>query len=481
MVGEGIPYANKMANFQQKEISIKVQSECFVKPKYEIEAMKKPYHLGPLDLMMLPIDPIQKGLLFSLNNTTNIGTDLSNFLEKLKHSLSIALVHFYPLAGRLSTQNYTNENSFSIFVEPNKGPGARFIHATALEFTVSDVISPNDVTIVRSFFDLGEKCINYDGHTNALLSIQVTQLLDGVFIGFSINHSVLDGTSFIHFVNMFSHIFTNDDDDNLRENKIKEIPRVPIFNYRPWLSPDIAVIKCSALDLDKLIMSRGYDPGPLRERIFHFSRTSMSKLKAKANEEYCGTEDVIISSFQSLSAFVWRSITRARNLAPDQQTRCFFSVGARGRLDPPISDDYFGSFLYKAQYDCKVEELFDNNMGCTAMNLNKVIKSTQDGKSILDFYKEFVKTPLVRPRGVDSNPLEECGVVMGGSARFDMYGSEFGFGRALAVRMGYGNKEDGKIIASAGCEGGSIDLEICLRPHIMSALEADHEFMSFVS
>ncbi|XP_010669273.2 uncharacterized acetyltransferase At3g50280 [Beta vulgaris subsp. vulgaris] len=449
--------------------------------------MKKPYHLGPADLIMLSIDPIQKGLLFSLDSTNIIGIDrttfLSNFVEKLKHSLSIALVHFYPLAGRFSTQKYVNENACSIYVEPNKGPGARFIHATAREFTVSDVISPNDVTIVRSFFDLGEKCLNYDGLTKALLSIQVTELLDGVFIGFSLNHSVVDGTSFVHFVNMFSHIFRNHDDNVIHESKIAKIPRVPIFNYRPWLShdadnEDVAVIKFPVLDLDKL-MNREYNPGPLRERIFHFSHTSMSKLKAKANQE-CGTENVILS-FQSLSAFVWRSITRVRNLAPDQQTSCFFAIGARGRFDPPISDDYFGSFLYRAQYDCKVKELLDNGIGWNATKLHELIK-TQDGKSILEFYEEFAKAPFVVPRGSDPKSLGENGVTMGGSARFDMYGFEFGLGRPLAVRMGYANKKNGKITASAGCQGGgSVDLEICLRPRIMSALEADQEFMSFVS
>ncbi|KMT17997.1 hypothetical protein BVRB_2g033420 [Beta vulgaris subsp. vulgaris] len=240
----------------------------------------------------------------------------------------------------------------------------------------------------------------------------------------------------------------------------------------------MVVLKFPVLDLDKLT-SREYNPGPLRERIFHFSHTSMSKLKAKANQE-CGTENVI-SSFQSLSAFVWRSITRVRNLAPDQQTSCFFAIGARDRLDPPISDDYFGSFLYRAQYDCKVKELLDNGIGWNATKLHELIK-TQDGKSILQFYEEFAKAPFVVPRGSDPKPLGENGVIMGGSARFDMYGSEFGLGRPLATRMGYANKENGKITASAGCQGGgSVDLEICLRPRIMSALEADQEFMSFVS
>ena len=53
-------------------------------------------------------------------------------------------------------------------------------------------------------------------------------------------------------------------------------------------------------------------------------------------------------------------------------------------------------------------------------------------------------------------------MVIGGSHRFDMYGPEFGLGRAAAVRMGYANKDNGKVTANPGREGGgSVDLEIC--------------------
>jgi hypothetical protein len=73
-------------------------------------------------------------------------------------------------------------------------------------------------------------------------------------------------------------------------------------------------------------------------------------------------------------------------------------------------------------------------------------------------------------------------VMMGSSPRFNMYGNEFGMGKALAVRSGYANKFDGKITSYPGQEGGgSIDLEVCLSPNKMMALETDKEFMSSTS
>ncbi|KAJ3700023.1 hypothetical protein LUZ61_003728 [Rhynchospora tenuis] len=71
---------------------------------------------------------------------------------------------------------------------------------------------------------------------------------------------------------------------------------------------------------------------------------------------------------------------------------------------------------------------------------------------------------------------------MGSSPRFDMYGCDFGWGKALAARSGSANKFDGKISAYPGSErGGSIDLEVCLLPEYMSALERDEEFLAVVS
>ena len=63
-----------------------------------------------------------------------------------------------------------------------------------------------------------------------------------------------------------------------------------------------------------------------------------------------------------------------------------------------------------------------------------------------------------------------------------MYGNEFGMGKALCVRSGYASKFDGKVTSYPGREGGgSIDLEMCLPAQVMTALESDDEFMSFVS
>ena len=73
--------------------------------------------------------------------------------------------------------------------------------------TISEILSPIDVPlVVRSFFD-HDRALNDDGHTMPLLSIQITELKDGIFVGCSMNHSIVDGTSYWHFFNSWSEIF----------------------------------------------------------------------------------------------------------------------------------------------------------------------------------------------------------------------------------------------------------------------------------
>ncbi|KAL2894786.1 hypothetical protein RDABS01_010695 [Bienertia sinuspersici] len=186
--------------------AVKYISECYIKPKYEVEESEQPYHLSPFDLIFLSVHYNQKGLLFAKPNQETF--NIHKLLQNLKDSLAETLVHFYPLAGQFDTTINEDQHRCLVYVDCKKGPGARFIHAK-LDVTVSDITTPSHVPkVVKSFFDHqnGGEVVNHDGHSWPLLSIQVTELIDGIFIGCSMNHVLVDGTSFWHFWNIWSQI-----------------------------------------------------------------------------------------------------------------------------------------------------------------------------------------------------------------------------------------------------------------------------------
>ncbi|KAL9244199.1 hypothetical protein vseg_018001 [Gypsophila vaccaria] len=456
---------------EESHPKLKFISEYFVKPIYvSSEATEKRINMGVTDLFMLSMDTMQKGLLFDTKLSPEI-------FKKFKRALCVSLVHFYPLAGRLAAQKYLDEHACSFYIDCEAGPGARLIHAV-VDYTVSDILSFLDVhPIVESFFNLGEKSVNHDGITNPLLSIQVTELHDGVFIGFTMNHCIADGTSLWHFISSLSEIFGQIKDDEENENKSISISRKPIFETLfPHKGYD-TTYKLPYLEPNEFITR--YDPGPLRVRIFHFSAHSIATLKAQANKQ-CGPQNNI-SSFQALCGLIWRSITRARNLKPDDETGCNIIINGRTRLDPQLPPEYYRCFLTAAQCMSKAGDLLNNGLGRAAQLINRVINS-QDDKAFKTLFKLVEEHPFVPPRGPTSPYYKPNFITIGGSIRFDMYGPEFGLGKAVAVLAGYASKEDGKVTANPGRDrNGSADLEVCLRPETMNALELDREFTSFVS
>ncbi|KAG5542108.1 hypothetical protein RHGRI_021835 [Rhododendron griersonianum] len=128
--------------------TVQTISEWFIKPQYPVEEVKPPIHLASWDTFMLSANYIQKGLLFiKPQTTTDQRNPVESLLNRLKDSLSLTLVHFYPLTGRLATLKQENPPSYSVCIDCNNSPGTKFIYATA-DLTIADVLSPVDVPVV---------------------------------------------------------------------------------------------------------------------------------------------------------------------------------------------------------------------------------------------------------------------------------------------------------------------------------------------
>ncbi|KAB2023469.1 hypothetical protein ES319_D06G021000v1 [Gossypium barbadense] len=407
-----------------EQSTVRIISECYVTPQHFSDQSKQPYYLTTWDLVMLSVQYIQKGLLYTKPENSCEENLINNVLDRLKQSLSIALVHFYPLSGRLVTKIEENPVSFPV------------------DLSVSDIVSPTYVPlVVQSFFD-HDRAINYDGHTRPLLSIQVTELVDGVFIGCSMNHVLGDGATFWHFFNTLSEIFQAQGDTKMK--------------------------------ISHEFITR-FEAPELLERMFHFSAKSIAKLKERANTESNTTK---ISSFQSLSAFVWRSITKARRFPNETVTGCRLAINNRSRLEPALPQDYFGNSIQTVRAVTTASELLDHNLGWAAWKLHQAVVNHTD-KQVCGFVNGWLDSPFIYQIAQLFDPQS---VMFGSSPRFNMYENEFGLGKALMLRSGYAHKFDGKVSSYPGREGGgSVDLEICLPPSSMKALESDEEFMSVVS
>lgn len=374
-----------------------------------------------------------------------------SMVELLKKSLSETLVHFYPLAGRLLTSS-----DDVVYIDCNDA-GADLIEASAPDVGVEDIMVAEIGPVVRQLFAL-DGAINLNGHFLPLLVVQVTKLRDGVAIGFAINHAVVDGTSLWHFINSWADLCRG----------------VATISHSP-LHSRCFDIKGSriALNLPKTQTIDKFSPPALTEKIFHFSKETISRLKDRANRKN-SKDPIIISSFQALSAHIWQAITRARNLPPDETTTFKLAVNCRPRLIPPLPYSYFGNAIQIVSTKVTAGELLACDICSAAWLLHRIISPHRDGniRAELQRYKQH-RTVLKLDRTIRDNS-----VMMGSSPRFPMYDNDFGWGRPVGVRSGWANKFDGKMSAYPEREGGGgVDVEICLPPYSMAALETDPQFI----
>ncbi|KAK9112733.1 hypothetical protein Scep_020252 [Stephania cephalantha] len=222
-------------------------------------------------------------------------------------------------------------------------------------------------------------------------------------------------------------------------------------------------------------------PLPLTHRVFHFSLESIARLKAKANAEQHktlnNTSPIKISSLQAVLAHIWLGVTRARRLPSDEETSYVVLIGNRPRLVPPLPKQYSGPAVNVGTVVAKAGELLEHGIGWAAAQFNQEINSHDDAaiRSGLSSWVKKQEWPSL------ADFVSKFVLLTGSSARFNVYGNDFGWGRPVAVRSGGENKFDGKITVFEGCVEGSMDFEACLAVETLKALVDDAEFMREVT
>ncbi|KAL3845947.1 hypothetical protein ACJIZ3_003350 [Penstemon smallii] len=464
--------------------------------------------LTPWDLRLLRIGYIQRGLLFFKPKSQDFEKNF--IIDHLKDSLSRTLYFFPPLSGRLgSTKN--SDNTMSTFYVDCNNAGVEFTHAIARGIYLSDIVDPTYTPqeIVSSFFPLNG-LVGCQGISNPLLGVQVTELVDGYFLACTANHSVVDGISYWHFINSWSEI----------SRGLDKISKSPVFERSfPSLNiPNIIPIRSFE---EQNLLNNIVSP-PLLERFFRFSKESIAKLKAKANSE-AGTDK--ISSFQALTAHLWRSVIRCRtqtqplttklnvastdtypnhtvhsytqapttsatrasvtgqllqkpyveithDISPINQQVCFeLAIGARPRI--PLPDCYFGCAVYPGSFTTTESELLQNGLGWAALKINEFV-SKQTSEEACKVVENWLKNRVIMTLGINNFFIIS-------SPRHNVYGNDFGWGKPVAVKSGMGLKFDGCISVLPSAEPGGIDAEVCLSPKTMKAMGDDVEFMEAVT
>ncbi|KAJ7969908.1 HXXXD-type acyl-transferase family protein [Quillaja saponaria] len=430
-------------------LKVKITTKSHVKPNKKIG--KQEFQLTTFDLPYLAFYYNQKLVFYK-------GDGFEGLVKKLKDGLSVVLEEFYQLAGKLEKDE---EGVFRVEYDDGM-TGVEVIEAVADEIGVADLTVEDGSSTLKELVPCNG-ILNLEGMHRPLLSVQLTKLKDGLAMGCAFNHAVLDGTSTWHFMSSWAEICSGS----------------PSTSVLPFLERSKARNTRLKLDLslppDPLSSTNGdakADP-LLREKVFKFSEAAIDKIKSTINADLTSDGSKPFSTFQSLSVHIWRHVTHARNLKPEDFTVFTVFADCRKRVEPPMPETYFGN-LIQAIFTATAAGLLSANPPQFGASLIQKAIEMHNSKVIEERNKEWESAPKIfQFKDAGTN----C-VAVGSSPRFKVYDVDFGWGKPESVRSGANNRFDGMVYLYQGKSGGrSIDVEISLEAGAMEKLEKDKEFL----
>lgn len=202
----------------------------------------------------------------------------------------------------------------------------------------------------------------------------------GFVLGLCLSHCVVDGIGAMEFVNSWAETARG-----LMSLTIPPFLDRTILNSRN--PPQIEYLHQEFSEIQDISCTSGlYDQEKMLYRSFCFDLEKLEKLKMEGREngalEKCST-------FEALSAFVWRARTKSLRLSPQQETKLLFAVDGRAKFRPPLPKGYFGNGIVLTNSICKAGELLEKPLSFAIGLVKDAIKMVTDGymRSAIDYFE----------------------------------------------------------------------------------------------
>ncbi|XP_058103759.1 benzyl alcohol O-benzoyltransferase [Magnolia sinica] len=244
--------------------------------------------------------------------------------QVIRNAIADALVFYYPFAGRL------REGPGRKLTVECTGEGVIFIEADA------DVSLKQFGDALQPPFPCWEELL-YDVPGTGevlncpLLLIQVTRLTCGGFIfALRLNHTMSDAAGLVQFMTAVGELARG-----ARAPSVSPVWRRELLNAR-----DPPHVTCVHQEYEQVADTKGtiIPLDDMAHRSFFFGPTEISALRKHVPHHLrkCST-------FELLTACLWRCRTIAVGPDPDEQVRIICIVNARAKYQPPLPEGYYGN------------------------------------------------------------------------------------------------------------------------------------------
>ncbi|XP_050253055.1 benzyl alcohol O-benzoyltransferase-like [Quercus robur] len=347
-----------MAQAPPTSLVFKVQ-RC--KPELVAPAKPTPYEFKQLS----DIDD-QEGLRFQINtihfykHDSSILQEIRDPVKVIREALAQTLVFYYPFAGRL------REGHGRKLVVECTGEGVMFIEANA-DITLEqfgDVLHPPFPCLEELLFDVPSS----GGILHCpLLLIQVTRLKCGGFIfALRLNHTMSDGVGLVQFMMAMGEMARGACAPSI----------LPVWQRHLLQARDPTQVTCTHREYDDMA-STVVVPIPLNDDMAHRTIFFGSK-EVSALRRFMPHHLKQCSTFELLTACLWRCRTIALQTNPQEEVRLLCVVNARDKFNPPLPNGYYGNVCVFCVALTTAGKLCKNPLGYAVELLKKAKKNVTE-------------------------------------------------------------------------------------------------------
>ncbi|KAG5579232.1 hypothetical protein H5410_049859 [Solanum commersonii] len=397
---------------------------------------------------------------------------VQTIIPTLKHSLSLTLKHYTPLAGNIA--HPLNSSGY---------PELRYVagDSVSVTFTETDMdfnhLIGNHHRNAKDFYPFIPQLAQPKDAPGVklvpILAIQVTLFPNlGISVGFSNHHVACDGNTIVKFIRTWGLHNKFGGDEQCLENEF-----IPFYDRSvikdPYEQGTIIwdEMKQNMPEIGDIIVT------PPLDRVrgtFIIERDNIVKLKnlilsRRPNLSY-------VTSFTITCAYIWTCLIKSKfaieeEMIDENVMEIFGCVAdCRSRLNPPLPQSYFGNCLVTIASKASRVDLVGKEGFIIAVEVigEAIKKQMKDEELILNcsWYREFCAANMKQT------------VTIAGSPKFNLYDVDFGWGRPEKIEFISIDNSSGISMSISKYKDSDGDLEVGLSlPKIrMSAFAAifDH-------
>ncbi|XP_031479040.1 agmatine coumaroyltransferase-2-like [Nymphaea colorata] len=385
---------------RQQKMKINRNSSRLLKPSYQTP-------IQPPTNVLMPLSPFD-----TVTNQTHIGIlyayrppNPSN--EAIEQGLRRVLAEYREFAGRL----IFNDNGHQCILLNDKG--MRFIEATSDSPLGSSIDKPSPY-----YLDLHPDITGIE----ELAQVQLTRFACGsMVVGITTHHAVSDGLAASYFFVAWGQTVRDGlpvQPLPLHDRSIF-IPRNPPFCQFEHSNIEYMAHQGKAKHQElqhTIVMERA-----------HFPSAFLEKLKSKASgDNPC---DKPYTTFECLTAHLWRKITRVRNLEGELTTKIRIAVNGRFRMrKPTVPMRYLGNVVLWAWPHSKVKDLLCKPVVHAARLIHDAVARVDDDyfRSFIDFSNLKEKMEGLVPRACGGDVVLSPDLKVSSWMRIPFYEMDFG-------------------------------------------------------